>query len=311
MAPAWPHTWVCAAWFTLAVGVSMAHVSHASAQAPAQPPAQVQPPTQGATYVGLREGHVDVPGARLFFADSGGAGVPVVFLHPGTGSMRIWEHQVPAIVQAGYRFIAYDRRGYGRTTVEPGGPVSTGPDDLDALVAALGIDRFHLVGSAAGGMVALDYAASFPRRLRSLTIANSLGGGDDPEYRAMLRRLLPPQFNPLPPDFKELSPSYRAANPEGTTRWLDLEHLSRAPGPRPPAQPTRSQMTAERLRTLGVAAQFLTGEADLYSPPPLMKLFADKVPGARLVTFREAGHSAYWEVPDAFNRTVIEFLRSH
>lgn len=274
-----------------------------------QAQAQEQPPTQSAAYAGLREGYVDVPGARLFYTDSGGNGVPVIFLHPGTGSMRIWEHQIPAITKAGYRFVAYDRRGHGRTTVEPNGEVSTAPADLEALVTKLGIDRFHLVGSAAGGMVSLDYAVSFPKRLRSLTIANSLGGGNDPEYRAMLQRLLPPEFNPLPSDFKELSPSYRAANPEGTRRWVELEHLSKAPGPRPPSQPAQTQITPELLKALRIPAQFITGEADLYSPPPLMKLFADKIPGARLITFREVGHSAYWEAPEAFNRAVLEFIR--
>ena len=46
----------------------------------------------------------------------------------------------------------------------------------------LKIDRFHLVGTAAGGFVAWDYALSFPRRLRSLVVANSIGGVQDPEY---------------------------------------------------------------------------------------------------------------------------------
>lgn len=283
-------------------------MSPASAQ---QAAAGEQPPTQAEGYAGLQEGHVEVPGARLFYTDSGGKGEVVIFLHPGTGSMRIWEHQIPAITKAGFRFIAYDRRGYGRTLVDANGPVATAPDDLEALVTKLGIGKFHLVGSAAGGMVALDFAVSFPHRLRSLTIANSLGGGNDPEYAAMLQRLLPPEFRPLPPDFKELSPSYRAANPEGTQRWLALEHLSRAPGPRPASQPTRSNITPDALRALPVPTQFMTGEADLYSPPPLMKLFADKIPRARLHTFPEVGHSAYWEVPEQFNRTVLKFVRAN
>ena len=40
----------------------------------------------------------------------------------------------------------------------------------------LKIDRFHLLGTAAGGFVAVDYALAFPRRLRSLIVANSIGG---------------------------------------------------------------------------------------------------------------------------------------
>src|SRR5688572_21861770 len=115
----------------------------------------------------LREGHAQVPGARLWYLDTGGAGVPVIFLHAGTGSSRVWEYQMAAFRDAGYRFIAYDRRGYGRTEVDPAGARGSAVDDLEALRRGLGIDRFHLVGSAAGGGTALGYALAFPDRLRS------------------------------------------------------------------------------------------------------------------------------------------------
>src|SRR5580693_6756531 len=106
----------------------------------------------------LSEGLVDVPGAQIFYKDSGGPGVPVVFLHAFTGSADVWEHQIPAFTRAGYRFIAYDRRGFGRTVADANGPASTGADDLRALADHLKFDKFHLVGTAGGGFVALDFA---------------------------------------------------------------------------------------------------------------------------------------------------------
>ena len=62
-----------------------------------------------------REAYADVPGARIWHVDTGGSGLPVVFMHAATGSSRVWEHQMPAFTQAGYRVIAHDRRGWGRT----------------------------------------------------------------------------------------------------------------------------------------------------------------------------------------------------
>ena len=62
----------------------------------------------------LHDGLVTVPGAKIFYRDSGGSGVPVVLLHAFTGCSQVWEHQIPAFTRAGYRFIAYDRRGFGR-----------------------------------------------------------------------------------------------------------------------------------------------------------------------------------------------------
>jgi pimeloyl-ACP methyl ester carboxylesterase len=260
----------------------------------------------------LRESAVDLPGVRLWYADSGGSGVPVVFMHAATGSAKNWEHQVGALTAAGYRFIAFDRRGWGRTVIEPSGPQpGTAADDLEGLVKHLGIDRFHLVGTAAGGFVALDYAVSFPQRLRSVVMANSIGGVQDEEYLELGRRLRPPSFNALPPDLRELGPSYRAANPDGTRRWLEMEAMSRPQGPPSPAQPMRNLMTFGLLETVKVPTLLLTGGADMYAPPPLLRLFAARIKGAESVVVPEAGHSSYWEQSEVFNRTILDFIRKH
>src|SRR5438876_4377168 len=172
-----------------------------------------------------RETYADLPGVRIWYRDTGGTGVPVVLLHATTGSSRVWEYQFPVFTENGFRVIAYDRRGFGRSVIDPAGAQpGTGADDLQSLMNHLGIDRFHLIGTAGGGFVALDYALSFPERLRSLVVASSIGGMQDQDYLDLGRRLRPPQFDALPPELRELGPSYRAANPEGTRRWIDLEH---------------------------------------------------------------------------------------
>jgi pimeloyl-ACP methyl ester carboxylesterase len=251
------------------------------------------------------------PGVHLYFTDSGGNGVPVVLMHPATGSVRVWEYQTPALVKAGYRVIAFDRRGWGRTTVDAGVPSGTAADDLIALVDFLHIDRFHLVGTAAGGFVTLDAALSFPTRLRSIVVANSIGGVQDPEFLELGRRLRPPEFTAMPPELREVSPSYRAANPEGTRRWVELEKMSRPPSPPAAAQPLKNRITFDLLESITVPAMLLTGDADMFAPPPVLKMFAARIRHAETVVVSEAGHSTYWEQPDAFNRAVINFIRKH
>jgi pimeloyl-ACP methyl ester carboxylesterase len=112
--------------------------------------AVVTPGRAGQGPAALREGRAAIPGAEIFYYDSGGNSPAIVLLHAGTGSARVWEYQWGPLVAAGYRVVAYDRRGYGRTTVEPGGPLATAADDLAALADALGLARFHVVGTAAG-----------------------------------------------------------------------------------------------------------------------------------------------------------------
>ena len=260
------------------------------------------------------EGLADLPtGVRIWYSDTGGSGAPVVFLHAATGSSRVWEHQIPAFTASGYRVIAYDRRGFGRTVIDPAGiQPGSGSDDLLALLDHLRVDRCHVVGTAAGGIVALDFAVSFPQRLRSLVLANSIGGVQDPEYLELGNRLRPaPQFNALPPEFRELSPSYRAVNPGGTERWKELEHTNRSPGPPPPAQTMRSHMTFLSLEGIKVPTLLLTGDADLYAPPAVLRLFAARINNSESVIVPEAGHSAYWEQPEIFNRTVLTFIRKY
>jgi pimeloyl-ACP methyl ester carboxylesterase len=260
-----------------------------------------------------RETHADLPGVRIWYMDTGGNGVPIVLVHAATGSSRVWEYQLPAFTAGGYRVIVYDRRGYGRSLIDPAGvQPGTGADDLSALTSQLGIDRFHLVGTAAGAIVALDFAVSFPERLRSLVVANSIGGIQDDDYLEMGRRIRPaPQFNALPPDFRELGPSYRAANPAGTQRWIALERMSRPEGPPLPAQTMRNRLTFSVLETIKIPTLLLTGDADLYAPPSVLRLFAARLKNSEPLVVPEAGHSAYWEQPEIFNRAVLEFLRKH
>ena len=254
----------------------------------------------------------DIPGARLWYVDTGGTGIPIVLLHAATGSSAVWEHQVPAFTKAGYRVIAYDRRGFGRTTLDPAGPQpGTGADDLRALLDHLRIDRCHLVATAAGGFVAWEFALSFPDRLRSLVVANSIGAVQDEDYLELGRRLRPPDFANMPADFRELGPSYRAANPDGTRRWNELERTNRPAGSKPVTQDSKVRVTFALLETIKVPTLLITGDADLYAPPSVMKMFAARVKGSESIAVPEAGHSVYWEQPDLFNRSVLAFIRKH
>lgn len=256
--------------------------------------------------------YVELPGVHLWYNDTGGAGVPVVFMHAASGTCDSWEYQLPAFTAAGYRCIAYDRRGWGRSradlTGEQPGYVS---DDLHGLAVHLGLDRFHLVATAAGGIGALDYALTHPERLRSLVVANSIGGVQDPEYLEVQHRLRPPEIQALPVELRELGPSYRGINPEGTRRWIAIEHASRPEGTHGPAQPPRQPLTFARLETMRVPVLVLVGGADLLSPPALMRLLAAHIPHCRFTTIPEAGHAAFWEQPEIWNRLVLEFIGQH
>ena len=252
--------------------------------------------------------YADVSGARIWYEDTQGDGPAVVLLHAGTGSAPMWRLQTPVFAQAGLRVIAYDRRGYGKSEGAPEGIAS---DDLRGLLDQLKIERAHLVGTAAGAIVAIDFALSYPQRVRGLVVASSHVGVQDEEYARMQRRLRPsPQFEQLPAEIRELGPSYRAANAAGVQEWIALERASRASGT-PTMPKTRNRMTFAALESLAVPTLLLCGDADLYVPPSVLRMFEKRIRGARAVVLPECGHSAYWEQPALFNKTVLDFIKQY
>lgn len=254
------------------------------------------------------EHHVDVgDGIQLWFWDTGGDGPAIVLLHASASSGECWDRQWPVFAEAGYRVIGYSRRGHFGSDDGDETATTAASTDLLRLVDALAIDRFHLIGTAAGGMVATDFAVSYPQRLLSFVISSSIVGLVDDDYQAILHRLLPPEFERLPHDFRELGPSYRAQCPDGVARWNEM--LARSGVDRVPLRFANRVGWAD-LQRFDFPALVLTGDADLYAPPANARLIASRIPDARLTVLPDSGHSPWWEVPELYNREILNFLGS-
>src|ERR1700704_6789463 len=88
---------------------------------------------------------------ELYYEDHG-TGKPVVLIHGWPLSGRAWEKQVPVLLDAGYRVITYDRRGFGQSSQPWSGyDYDTFVADLNQIVAKLGLHHFALVGPSMGG----------------------------------------------------------------------------------------------------------------------------------------------------------------
>lgn len=255
--------------------------------------------------------YVDLPNVKLWMTDTGGTGDPVILLHPTTGTSEIWEKQVPALAQAGYRVITVDKPGWGKSMVRDGMQPISLAEDLDALADHLGLNKFHLVGVANGGYVAVDYASWRPERVRSLVISSSgLGLQDDPEGDAFRARAAIPGFEKLPAEVREMSPSYRGMNPEGVARWRAIEEHARQKDAAEP--PMRTPNTLEKVASLSTPLLIIAGDVDLTTPSAAVRLWATHLKEPYdWALIPEAGHAVAWEQPDAFNQAVLAFLRKH
>lgn len=98
---------------------------------------------------------------ELYYEDHG-TGKPVVLIHGWPLSGRSWENQVPALVEAGYRVITYDRRGFGWSSQPWSGyDYDTFAADLDALLAKLDLREAALVGFSMGGGEVVRYIGTY------------------------------------------------------------------------------------------------------------------------------------------------------
>jgi len=253
--------------------------------------------------------YASVPGAELWYEDTGGSAnqTPLVLVHANIGNSRSWEHTVPVFYEAGYRVIRYDLRSHGRSKAPGRESEGTIASDLDALMDVLAVGQFCLVGTAYGAFGCIEYALDHPDRLRALVVSTSFGGLTDPEFTAERRKHIAPDLASWPEERKELGPTYRAAHPEGVHTFLEIDEQK-------PHHPSKRQQlgqpnTLERLESMKAQTLVIAADEDAYAPPPVMRLFADHIPGSQFHVITGSGHSAYWEQPEQWNAAVLEFLK--
>ncbi|WUH94382.1 alpha/beta hydrolase [Streptomyces sp. NBC_00433] len=120
--------------------------------------------------------------------DAAGDGPALVLLHSAVCDRRMWDRQWPALVDAGYRVVRCDFRGFGLSPL-PDRRHNDAEDVLD-LLDALGVERTALVASSYGGRVALEIAARRPDRVSALALLCAGQPGREPtdELRAFGER---------------------------------------------------------------------------------------------------------------------------
>jgi pimeloyl-ACP methyl ester carboxylesterase len=268
----------------------------------------VAPSAQGAEMSGA---FVELPNVKLWVADTGGTGDPVILLHANTGTADAWQKQLPVLARAGYRAIAFDRPARGKSVVKAGTKPVSVTETLDALVDHLRLTKVHLIGIAGGGYVALDYAAWRPERLKSLVLAaTGLGLALDEEALRFRKLAEIPGFRDLPAEVREMSPSYRGMNPDGVARWKEIYESAKAGGG-PHAPELRTPNTYAKVASITTPTLVIAGGVDLTSPSGAIRLWARHLKGHEWVLIPEAGHSVAWEQPEAFNEAVLNFIRKH
>lgn len=243
---------------------------------------------------------------------------PLLFLHGVGADADSWQLQLAYFGAAGYRAIAWNLPGYGGSEPLPAPSFSGLADAACDLLDELKIDRVDMVGHSYGGMVAQEFAARHPRRLRTLTLSGTspaFGRPDGDWQQAFIRqRLAPIEAGRTMPELAD--EMIRALTGPGADRaGIEIARRSIAQVPAASfAAGIRLLVTFDRRDALPMIAAptlVLAGERDTNAPAPMMEKMASRIPGARFVCLRGAGHLANLEQPAAFNQALAEFLAAH
>ncbi len=225
---------------------------------------------------------VDLPGLTLHYRETGPAsGLAVVALHGHPGSAATWDAVAAQLAAAGpYRVLALTQRGYGRSGRVGPYTLPGYARDLLGFVAALGLERFVLVGHSMGGTVATLAAEQNPAGLLGLVLEDSVlpragvhlpvpARPDDP-------RSLPYDWELVPRIFAQIE----APDP---VWWSSLSRIA--------------------VPTLVIA-----GGATSHVPQDVLADAAALIPRARLVTLEGVGHSVHRDASARFLSELTPFL---
>ena len=257
------------------------------------------------------------------YAESTGAGQPLLFIHEFAGDHRSWEPQVRFFCP-GYRCVTYAARGYPPSAV-PEDPAAYSQQravvDAVAVLDGLGIDRAHVAGLSMGGFTALHLALRHPERVLSAVVAGA-GYGAQPERAAAFRAeclataaAFEAEGAPQVAQRYAIGPArvqFQRKNPRGWAEFAAALAGHSATGSALTmrgVQAARPSLYALRddLATIAAPMLLVVGDEDEGCLEPALML-KRAIASAGLVVLPRTGHTANLEEPGVFNEAVDRFL---
>ena len=272
----------------------------------ARGPALAQPPARAAS------GFAEVNGTKLYY-EARGSGPAVVLIHGGLVDSRLWDDQMRPLSKR-FRVVRYDLRGYGRSAA------ATGPfshlEDLRGLLDLLGVEKATLVGLSLGGIIAADFALEHPARVSRLVLVGPGLRGDKqppPKDSAAAVEAIKRGAEAFA-DATMKRELYEAVRPgtgaHARLRRMLLDNFKALPSLRPGLIRYPETPTAERLPDIKAPTLVLIGSRDGANLRNIADTLAARIPGARKVVIPGPSHHPPVETPAAFNRALLDFLKT-
>ncbi|MFC4986857.1 alpha/beta fold hydrolase [Saliphagus infecundisoli] len=252
-----------------------------------------------------------------------GQGDPVILLHGGCMNHRVWESQICALLDSGYRVIAPDLRGHGRSDAPDSSyTVEMYAEDLATLSDALRIDDFALVGWSLGATIAATFAKDYRDRLTKLVLVSSsifsdisqVESGKQRESELPLGKMIDNQRRNRPRGMERfVAGMFGSKGHEQAIEWLwsigmqtpmwvavrTLEIY------RDPA----ANRLHEGLNALDIPVAIFHGALDGSATLDEARIIVDEIlTDGHFVPFHESGHVPFLEESERFDEALVSFL---
>lgn len=256
---------------------------------------------------------IDSEDDQIYFETWGDGFETVVLSHGMGGHHAVWYQQIPTLSRQ-YQVVTWDQRGFGRSShIGPIGPGSA-VIDLTRILDHLEVERAHMIGQSMGGWSALGFAVENPARTASLVLADTTAGIFDDQIRETLTAYGQQIASGPPPNDWPLG-----FHPAVGAQLLDEDlaksflygQMGSLTDPPSPLEVIEALIATDHTvpaSTLETRTLFVVGENDPIFPPALIERAATFIPGSRVEVVADAGHSPYFERPDAWNDIVTRFL---
>jgi non-heme chloroperoxidase len=263
---------------------------------------------------------------NLYYEDHG-SGKPVVLIHGYPLSGTSWEKQIPILLDAGFRVITYDRRGFGNSSKPSTGyNYDTFAEDLHKLIKHLGLHDFSLVGfSMGGGEIARYLGKNGSKGIKKvafigavppflLKIPDNPGGVDQGVFDGIQKAIAADRYAFFTEFFKnffntDLLMGKRVSEQAVQACWNVAVHAS--PIASYACVPTWHEDFRKDLSRIDVPTLVIHGDADRIVPLSASgEQTARSVKGARLVVIKDGPHCIPWTHADEVNSALLDFLKS-
>ncbi len=249
--------------------------------------------------------------------DEQGTGCPVVLIHGFPLCRAMWQPQMAALADAGFRVICPDLPQFGESsmTAEPAS-MSTYADAVIGLLDELGIETAVVGGMSMGGYVLLNLLERYPDRLRGAMFLVTRASADDvagKEKRTALaaevsggnRMIVPETFAGIlfAPGTTQIRPELAAQ----VRQWMEAMSLDGVVAALLAMRDRADYM--EKLADFALPALVVGAEQDQAVPHEHSRALADGLPNSTLEILPAAGHMVNLEQPALFNQTLLRFLR--